>query len=605
MPFTDHDSGSLLPADLAASTTPPPVFSGPTQRYEGTPLLEALVRLAPDATAVADASGRIRVINRQLEELFGYSADELLGQPVELLIPDGVRALHRQHRATYANAPRVRPMGAHLSLSGRRRDGSAFPLEASLGPLDAGDEQLVIVSIRDITERQRAHDTVSSANRDLRALQAVTDTALSHLALDDLLTALLERVTAVLQVDNAAVLLLDAAGETLTVRAVRGLEEPVAPRVHVPMGHGFAGHIAATREPLVVDDIATIPVANPFLREQLHSAAGVPLVAGEQLLGVVHIGTALPRRFTAHDVDLLQQVADRMALAIDRARLYGKEQHAREMAEAAQDQAEAALTLAQVSEHRYRCLVEANIIGIVVSDAEHIIEVNDAVLRMLDYSRADLVEGRLHVADLMTPASAAARAGSIRDVLATGASPPMEREMVHKDGSHVPALVGMALLERDPARFVSFVVDLSEQKHLELALAERVAQLEAIMEAVPEPLTVYDTGSHVVLANAAYKTLIARLLPRTSPGETLSQRVEQFGGVYGMDGTLLAVADLAQTCALRGEVLTGANAVETIVHSPEGEPIYFSATGAPLRDSMGRITGAVTMSRDITEYMWS
>src|SRR5215469_6959856 len=88
-----------------------------------------------------------------------------------------------------------------------------------------------------------------TTNQDLRALQAVTDTALSHLDLDDLLPALLERISDILQVDNAAVLLLDETGQILTVQAAVGLEEPVAEQVHVPMGQGFAGHIAATREP--------------------------------------------------------------------------------------------------------------------------------------------------------------------------------------------------------------------------------------------------------------------------------------------------------------------------------------------------------------------
>jgi PAS domain S-box-containing protein len=318
----------------------------------------------------------------------------------------------------------------------------------------------------------------------------------------------------------------------LTLRAVRGLEEPVAPQVHVPMGQGFAGRIAASRAPLVVDDIATIPVANPFLHEELRSAAGVPLMVGKQLLGVVHVGTAQPRHFAAHDVHVLQQAADRMALAIDRARLYGREQHARELAEAAQDRAETALTQAQVSEHRYRRLAEANIIGILVSDWDRILEANDTFLRLVGYTRADLEAGRLHRVDLTTPATRALSDQAVQAAWTTGASMPFEQEYVRKDGRPVSALVGMALLQHHPVRFVNFVLDLTERKQLEQALAERVAQLEAIMEAVPEPLAVYDTGGRVVLANAAYKALIARLIPQAPPGETIEQRVAQLGPVF-------------------------------------------------------------------------
>jgi PAS domain S-box-containing protein len=603
MSFTHDDSSSSDATDLAASAASVPVSRWPTHRWQDVAdRFEALVHLAPDATVVVDASGRIRLVNRQTEELFGYSADELLGQSVELLVPDRLRPLHQQLCAAYTHAPRVRPMGASLTLYGRKRDRSEFPLEASLGPLTVEDALLVIVSIRDVTERQQAHAATEAANQDLRALQMVTDTALSHLALDDLLTALLERVTSVLQVDNAAVLLLDAAGETLTMRAVRGLEEPVAPQVRVPMGHGFAGRIAATREPLVVDDVATVSVANPFLREQLHSLAGVPLLVADQLLGVVHIGTVQARHFTAHDVQLLQQVADRMALAIDRARLFGREQHAREMAEAAQDRAEAALAQAQVSEHRYRRLVAANIIGIEVSDGEQILEANDAFLQLIGYTKADLEAGRLHRITLTTPDTHELSSRAVQEARTTGASAPFECAYVRKDGRRVSALVGLALLQHDPLRFVTFVLDLTDLKQLELALAERVAQLEAIMEAVPEPLSVYDCDGHVVMANAAYQALVAHLVPRTPAGETSSQRIAHIGGVYTMDGTPLEVAELAQSRALRGEVLTGASAVEVMMPSPEGEPVYFSATGAPLRDSAGHITGAVVVSRDVTAY---
>jgi putative methionine-R-sulfoxide reductase with GAF domain len=176
---------------------------------------------------------------------------------------------------------------------------------------------------RDGTER------ATPGSRDLLALQAVTDTALSHLALDDLLAALLERIMDILHVDNAAVLLVDCADNMLTIQAVRGLEESVASQVQVPIGQGFAGRVAETKQPMVLDDVASYPVITLLLREHLHSLVGVPLLLGDQVLGVVHVGTILPRHFTESDVQLLQQVADRMALAIDRARLYLAEKQAR------------------------------------------------------------------------------------------------------------------------------------------------------------------------------------------------------------------------------------------------------------------------------------
>ena len=153
MHATDPEFGPVRTTDPAVSADSQPVRR--RQRQDVTHRFEALVQLAPDATVVVDVKGRIQLVNRQAEKLFGYSADALLGQPVELLIPERVRAVHQHHRANYMAAPHLRPMGSSLPLSGRRRDGSEFPLEASLGPLDEGGESLVIISIRDITERKR------------------------------------------------------------------------------------------------------------------------------------------------------------------------------------------------------------------------------------------------------------------------------------------------------------------------------------------------------------------------------------------------------------------------------------------------------------------
>jgi PAS domain S-box-containing protein len=134
--------------------------------------------MAPDATMVVDSSGRIRLANHLAEELFGYCVEEMLGQPVEMLVPERSRAVHQQHRADYMAAPHVRPMGASLPLSGRRRDGTEFPLEASLGPLEEGGEPLVIVSVRDITERKRLEHVLAERLTQLEAVMEAVPGAL-------------------------------------------------------------------------------------------------------------------------------------------------------------------------------------------------------------------------------------------------------------------------------------------------------------------------------------------------------------------------------------------------------------------------------------------
>src|SRR6266705_257090 len=100
-----------------------------------------------------EADGRIALVNAQTERLFGYSRDELVGQPVEILVPDQVRDLHSRHRAGYVADPRPRPMGAVMELAGRRRDGTTFPAEISLSAIDTDQGILVTAVVRDVTER--------------------------------------------------------------------------------------------------------------------------------------------------------------------------------------------------------------------------------------------------------------------------------------------------------------------------------------------------------------------------------------------------------------------------------------------------------------------
>jgi signal transduction histidine kinase len=172
-------------------------------------------------------------------------------------------------------------------------------------------------------EHARLFEAERAARARLERVQAVTDIALAHLELEDLLAVLLPRIREILEADTCAVLLLDEETNELVARSAVGIEEEVEQGVRIPFGKGFAGRIAAHRRPVILEDVDHADVVNPILREKgIKSMLGVPLLVRADAIGVLHVGTLTRRLFTQDDTDLLQLVADRVAVAIERAQLH-------------------------------------------------------------------------------------------------------------------------------------------------------------------------------------------------------------------------------------------------------------------------------------------
>jgi signal transduction histidine kinase len=172
-------------------------------------------------------------------------------------------------------------------------------------------------------EHARAFAAERKARRRLEDLQAVTDAALARLGLEELLAELLPRIKTILSVDTVAVLLLQPGEDELLATGAVGLEEEVEQGVRIPLGRGFAGRVAAEKRPVILPDVDHADVLNPILREKgIKTLLGVPLIVHDDAIGTLHVGSLVHREFTTDEVELLELVADRLAMAIERARLH-------------------------------------------------------------------------------------------------------------------------------------------------------------------------------------------------------------------------------------------------------------------------------------------
>src|SRR6478672_4790832 len=216
-------------------------------------------------------------------------------------------------------------LGVPLLVSGHvlgvMHVGALTPRQFTTDDIDllqlAGDRAAIAI------EHARAFEAERAARRRIEHVQEITEVALAHLELEQLLAVLLPRIRDILSADTCAVLLLDDTGDELIARAAVGIEEEVEQGVRIPVGRGFAGRIAAQRRAVILPDVDHADVMNPLLREKgIKSMLGVPLLIGADPIGVLHVGTLVPHQFSEADVELLQLVADRVALAIERARLH-------------------------------------------------------------------------------------------------------------------------------------------------------------------------------------------------------------------------------------------------------------------------------------------
>jgi protein-histidine pros-kinase len=242
---------SLGPFDTPAGTLVVSTVRDVSLRKESETLFRGLLEAAPDAMIIVDARGLIVLVNAQAERLFGYTREQLVDQPVEMLVPADLAARHMADRTGFMDDPRARQMGSGLDLMAQHRDGSAFPVEISLSPLHTESGILVSAAVRDVTDRRRAWDAAERARGDAELANRAKSEFLSRMSheLRTPLNAILgfgqllelqelstRQDESVRQIMKAGRHLLNLIDEVLDITRIEAGHLPVSPEpVHVDM----------------------------------------------------------------------------------------------------------------------------------------------------------------------------------------------------------------------------------------------------------------------------------------------------------------------------------------------------------------------------------
>jgi PAS domain S-box-containing protein len=299
--------------------------------------LRAAFAEAPIGKALLTPEGEWVQVNKAFCEMLGYEPKELLARTLdevthpkdrgadqermrEMLSGD-LPYFHAERRFLQANGQAIHAI-AHVSLT-HHADGS--PFNFVLQTVDITERKR---AERERTERLReraARAKAEAVTQTVSKLQTITDAALAHLTLDDLMRELLGRISEIFGVDRATILLSEQDGTNIAVGSTVGPDGTVERGIRIPVSREFADKLAA-EAPVIVEDRQESDVTNPLLRdEDVRSLLAVPLKVEGRVSGVLHIGTLTARQFTKEDADLLTLVADRAALAIEHARLYERE----------------------------------------------------------------------------------------------------------------------------------------------------------------------------------------------------------------------------------------------------------------------------------------
>ncbi len=278
--------------------------------------LEQLVEGLPDGLTVVDGEGRIVYVNGLMETLSGYTRAELIGQLIELLVPDALRELHLQHRASYLANPRARPMGANVEISLRRKDGRVFPVDIALSPLQRSSGMLVLATVRDATERRRAQSRMQAVIEVTRSImEGESDAALQQIA---------HHARVLAGAAQATVSVPEPGGETLLIRAADGDRAAELQHASLPAAGSLAGEALRTGVPINVADATHDSRAHEatIAAGRFGPVFSMPLRVGGRSFGVLTVANeAGAEPFSGENLKVVELFGNQAAVALEYARL--------------------------------------------------------------------------------------------------------------------------------------------------------------------------------------------------------------------------------------------------------------------------------------------
>lgn len=303
------------------------------QRMASLPDYRDVLDVMPDGFVIADEAGIIRLANQQLLRLFGYTAEELIGLPVEILVPEAIRAIHIEHRERYAQSPHFRPMTHDLELTGRRKDGSEFEVSVGLSPIDIGDQSMVAATISDISDRKQIETLLRRRTTHLQLLHLTNTVANDAGSAADAMAMAIEQVCKTLEfeVGHAFVTVPGASSYVVSDRDSWRLSNPQlfeefireSDRIAFKVGQEIPGRVMESARSIWISDAPNHP---DYLRRDLAAREGlktgifIPVLIQEHVAAVLEFYSTREREEDPELLGVLSQIGMLLGRTLERKR---------------------------------------------------------------------------------------------------------------------------------------------------------------------------------------------------------------------------------------------------------------------------------------------